>query len=614
MTELTPLLCVALVSITGTIRNVSCAIRTKRAAGRPTPAHPVLFAAGETITLATPVPEAQAAAAFTADTERRIITGLVLPYGEVGHATVNSQPMAIYAQAGSVRLPADLGRVKLVDQHQQPPQVVGYGVAAHETAQGLSMSFRVGTTPEGDRALLMASERLADAFSVELSQLQLDSPRPSDGASLVRDSYLTAVAQLGIPAFASARVASVVAALNTNPTGDTTMTAEQRARLAELLAMNARTAEQEQEFQTLTQLAVQEAATAQPDNQQQPAQQQQAAAGAQPQLVAQLAQLLAGSVTVPGQLGQPQLAGVPAGLVADQPGAGGGTVRPLTDLYAATARVLSGQSSPAAEAALADITVTANPYVAGADGYAGQLWAGLNYTRKFTPLLQSGELRNWKGNGWKWTTTPQVADYAGDKAAVTSNAPATTNVPWTAARLAGAHDIDRKFTDFGDTEFIASYYEALTMDYAIKSDAKARAFIIASATAGAAAGAVGLLRAAALVASRVNAATNDAGVDYVLCNDVDKLGLLTTSAANVPAFLADFIGIEPGKFIGTSAVAAGTVIAGNKNAGEFKELPGVPVRVENVVNLPNGGIDGGLFGYYATLLHMPTGIQSATWT
>jgi hypothetical protein len=605
-------LVVDLASRIGTVCTAIHSGRTRIAVAGQLLEEAVLFAADNTVSLTVPVPVATAAAAPTTDTNARTITGMVLPYGETGDATVNGEAHQLVAGPTSVRLPADLSRIKLVDQHQQPPRPIGYATAAENTPDGLRMTFRVGNTPEGDRALLEASEHLADAFSVELSQLQLN------GAQIA-DSLLSAVALLGIPAFASARVASVTAALNTNTRG-TTMTPEQRARLAELLAMSGRTAEQEAEFQQLTQLAVTEAAqTTDPQQQPQPQPQQppagQAAAGAS---TLQLGNGQTLQLDGNGQLqllaGQPagQLAAVPAAFGDQQPQATG-TGRPLGDLYAAMARVARGESRAEAEAALADITVTANPYVAGADGYAGRLWQGLDYTRKFVPLMRPGELTSWKGNGWRWNVAPQVADYAGDKAAVTSNAATTTNAPWTAARLAGAHDIDRKFRDFGDEEFMQAYYEAMTLDYALKSDQKARAWIIANATAGAAAGAVGLLRAAAIVAARVNSATNDAGVDYVLCNDVDKIGLLATTAASVPAFLADFLNIDPGKFIGTSAVPAGTVIAGNKNAGEFKELGGVPIRVE-VVNITNGGIDGGLFGYYATLLHMAGAIQSATWT
>lgn len=529
-------------------------------------------------------------AGVAADVASRTITGLIIPWEEYGDTSVGR----VIAGRGSIRLPADPSRVKLVDHHQDPPRAIGYGTAFTDTPAGIQGSFHVGATPEGDRALLEAGERLTDAFSVELSQLQLQGDR-------ITDSMLSATALLGVPAFANARVVSVTAAsTQQNPTQEgITMTEEQRARLAELLGMNQRTPEQETEFQQLQLLAAQTVAQAPPADQ--PAPPAQAAAGATPELVAGVvAQLQAGG----------QLAALPAGLNAG--GAGGGEQqRPLSDLYAAMTRVARGESRPGLEAALTSITQGSNAFTTQ-DQYAGQLWQALNYNRRFINMLTTGELRSYKGNGWKWGVAPAVAAYAGDKAAVPSNAPTTVNVPWTAQRLAGAHDLDRKFRDFGDDDFFQAYYEAMTLSYAMLSDQAARDFVIASATAGAAVTG-GLLVSIAKLAARLNAAINDAGVDYVLVNDQDKIGLLSVSASSVPAFLEDFVGIKPGQFIGTPAVAAGTAIVGNKNAGQFLELPGSPIRAE-VVDMVNGGIDGGVFGYYATVLNMPTAIQKAAWT
>lgn len=561
-------------------------------------------AAGVTRTVTVATPE------LTAAPGTRLITGMVLPYGEVGYTSVGP----LVAGPRSVRLPAELSQVKLMDGHQQPPVAVGYAVAARDTPDGLSMDFHVPEGPEGDRALMRAGRPqdgqpgLDDALSVELSELELDGSNPPR----ILDGYLDAVAQLPIPAFRRARVASVLASLHPTDGRNPRMTPEQRARLAELLGMNQRTPEQETEFQQLTQLAVNEVTQDAPQQQAQPpATPEQAAAGGDVQLTASGLQAL-----VAGLVGQQPAAvqaglNVPGGLAAVPSGVPGGQStqpRPLSDLYASMARVLRGESRPDAEAALTDITQGGNPMVTP-DQYAGQLWSGIDYTRRFVQLMASGTLTSWKGTGWRWVTPPEVDDYAGDKAAVPSNAVDTEDEPWTAARLAGAHDIDRKFRDFGDEEFMAAYYHAMTMSYARKSDRKARLFLVANATAGAAITG-NLLKAAATVAQRVEDATDGATADWIMVNNADKLALLDLNNDAVPAFLAQY-NIDPGKFIGTTDVPAGTVVAGNKNASEFKELPGSPIRVETV-NIVNGGIDGGVFGYYATLLHEAAGLQKAT--
>src|SRR5690606_1846253 len=72
--------------------------------------------------------------------------------------------------------------------------------------------------------------------------------------------------------------------------------------------------------------------------------------------------------------------------------------------------------------------------------------------------------------------------YSGDKADVPSNAVSTEPVEIAAQRIAGAHDIDRKYHDFGDQGFWQSYVAAMTESYAVQSDAAVMAQVTAAAT------------------------------------------------------------------------------------------------------------------------------------
>ena len=367
------------------------------------------------------------------------------------------------------------------------------------------------------------------------------------------------------------------------------MTDEQRARLTELLANPNRTDEENTELRQLMDVAAGDAGMScqtvdAPEPDAQAAQPATVAASAQPQLAA----------SVPGSL--------PSGQRRQR--------HSLRELYAAQARVLSGQSRPQLEAALSNITNTANIWVTGTE-YDGELWSGLDYQRRWVPLMTPGELTNYKGTGWRWDVAPEVADYAGDKAAVPSNSPTTEAAEWEAARLAGAHDIDRKYADFGDAEFIASYFHAMTESYARQSDAKARAFLISTAVSAGAAG-VGMFRAAAVAAQAVDDATGGGTVDYFLVNSADRLALLDMTESEIPAYLEAF-GVTPDKFIPTPGVPSLTVIAGNRQSTKFRELSGSPIRVE-AINMANGGIDGGVFGYYATQELVDGGVSSATFT
>lgn len=527
-----------------------------------------------------------------ASTETRVIEGLALPFGATGQTTIG--PITTTAQSRVV-LPEDLRRVKLVDEHRQPPVAIGYATDARMTEAGLVLAFHVGATPEGDAALLQAAEGVRDAFSVELVDLELTA-----SGELVAGT-LTAVALVTVPAYADARVSRVAASQNpatvATTDGRIPMTDEQRARLAELIALNSRTPEQEAEYVQLVQLA---AAEATPD----PAPAPQAQSSEPP-----ASQAAAAATPTAMAAAHP---GVPAGLPL--PGGRAASPRPIAELYAAMSRVLTGVSRPQMEAALADITQGGNLYVSS-NGYEGELWSGVQTERTWVPLMTAGELRNYKGSGWRWVVRPAVADYAGDKADVPSNSPTTENAEWTAARLAGAHDIDRKFWDFGDTEFIASYFEAMRESYAVKSDAKARAFIIANATLATAtvpdntATLFDMALALKLEMEQEDATTGVvAGTpDFYVVNSLDYRALLGTDANSVPAFL-DVLGIDPSKFRATASVASGTVVAGVKAASQFKELPGSPIRVETV-SISDGGMDGGLFGYYATFLNNASGIK-----
>ena len=508
----------------------------------------------------------------SASTASRTITGMVVPYGVYG----NTSAGRLAVRAGAVRLPADLSRVKLVDQHQRPAVAVGYATAAQSRADGLYMTFQLGTTAAADAVLQEAGERTRDGLSVELDDLTVDA------SATVVDGLLTAVAAVAIPAFTDARVTNLAASNE----GDS-MHCQSCGHVHALTAACVAPA--------LT------ASTPAPE----PVQPAQPAPAPQP---------------APQPAPEPvQPAGAPAMMAAlATPGHTMQGAAHDSEVYAALGRVARGESrSPMLEAALSDI-INTNVYdVVGQDSYVGRLWSGNTYRRRFVPLLRSGRLTSWKVTGWKWGVAPEVDDYAGDKAAVPSNAPTVLPAETTAARLAGGHDLDRKFRDFGDTEFLQAYFEAMTESYAKKSDAKALAFILAQAALNAAvptASGANLIQAAIQAENALVDAFDDDGIqaDYVLVNRADRLSLLDMTNNSAPAY-AEALGFDFGKMIGTNAVAAGTVVAGVKGAGTFYELGETPIRVE-ALDIARGGVDEAVFGYYATLQHDVRGFQRVTLT
>lgn len=527
------------------------------------------------------------------DRARRMIFGTLFHYGEIGHTTAG--PLYV-ADASAIELPPvdQLAGVELTREHTD--EVRGHLATLDDDGRRVYVGIRVVDGPRGDAALDEADpanpRRVRAGLSFVLADADIE-PDPTLGAGRVVTSRLHRIGQVRDPAFNSARVDRVAASRTATPaennrqeTGN--MTAEQRARLAELIAQQNLTDAERTELDELTMLAVNEAA--QPED---PAETPAETPAEAPAQVAASRRIQ----TVPG--------GVPhrAGRTSEQAGA----YSRFCDTVTRALRP-GGGGLRTIEAAFSDVTPTTNPGTE-APAWSGELWSGLQYEPEWAPLLASGDLTSWEGSGWRWVTKPVMADYAGDKAAVPSAVLATEPGTYEAARMACGHDIDRKFYDFpGGAAFLQSYGEAAREDWAVKLDDKVRAYIIANATAYGAA-TTSLLKAAALALFGVKANTRSRGT-FIAVNDADFLNLLDVNADAVPAFLEMF-NVDPGKFVYTPDIPAGTVVAGVKQAATVRTLPGSPIRVD-AQHLANGGVDSAFFGYWAIEEHHETGIVKTT--
>lgn len=487
------------------------------------------------------------------DTGGRTITGMVIPYDVVGSTSLG--PLTV--KAGAVRLPEDLSRVKLFLDHDRT-MPVGWAIAAHDGPDGLLMSFKIGEGETGDRVLSEASPSspLRDGLSVELDGITFT----DDSETVVADSFLRGVAVVPVPAFDDARVQSVAASHNH---GGTVADTPKGTPM--------------QDNPTATVDASTDAGTSQP----------------------------APSTPSPAAPA-PSPASAPAGLVAAAAPARRSFDHP-SEFYAAMVSRHTQSATPELLAALSDITQGAASE-ANAPQFVGELWDGVRYERRVVPLLGSGTLTSYTVNGWRWVVKPAVAAYTGDKAAVPSNAATTAAVTEDAERLAGAHDIDRKFRDFNDTAFFQSYYEAMTESYARLSDAAAVDALEAGATlVNNAHVSDGLFGAIATGIAAIDTATNAAST-FVLVNKADLISaLLPLTNMDVPAYL-DLLGIDPSRIVAHPSMTAGKTLVGTREAATFYELPGSPIRVE-AVDMVKGGIDAGVFGYYAVLINDADGLQ-----
>lgn len=168
-----------------------------------------------------------AAELFSADLDKRTITGLMVPWNKV-----NSGTYAKWRFGKDSLTWSSLDRIKLnLDHDRRNP--VAYCMKAWSTPRGLMGTFKVGTHAAGDEALLNAAEKIKDGFSIEVSfPAGAESWSVTEvGDDFVRDVHngqLTGCALTAAPSFDDARLTSVRASRNTNGKGGPAMADEDK--------------------------------------------------------------------------------------------------------------------------------------------------------------------------------------------------------------------------------------------------------------------------------------------------------------------------------------------------------------------------------------------------
>lgn len=156
------------------------------------------------------------AATFAADRETRTLTGVLLPFGAVSRVAADpkSGRTARFSFAeGTVTLP-DPGDVVLNYGHDIESLAAQVGIATELTAKpdGIHAKFRIARTPEGDRVLALAEDRILRAFSAEV-----EGEFVADGGGIqhAKATALTGAAVVRKPAFVGAQITSVAASATT---------------------------------------------------------------------------------------------------------------------------------------------------------------------------------------------------------------------------------------------------------------------------------------------------------------------------------------------------------------------------------------------------------------
>ena len=138
-----------------------------------------------------------------ADTERRIVSGLVAPYGEVGYTSAGP----VVFERGSIAIP-DPTKIKLLSQHQQD-KPVGRAISFSDSTEGVYGSFKLSSSTRGQDALVLAQENLVSGLSVGVD---VTASKPMGEYLLVTAAVLKEVSLVESAAFSSASVTDIAAA------------------------------------------------------------------------------------------------------------------------------------------------------------------------------------------------------------------------------------------------------------------------------------------------------------------------------------------------------------------------------------------------------------------
>jgi HK97 family phage prohead protease len=138
-----------------------------------------------------------------ADTERRMISGKIAPYNEVGYTSAGP----VVFERGSISIP-DVTKIKLLMQHDST-KPVGRATYSSDDENGMYASFKISSSSRGQDALVLAQENLVSGLSVGVD---VSASKQMKGYLLVTAAVLKEVSLVESAAFDSAAVTDIAAA------------------------------------------------------------------------------------------------------------------------------------------------------------------------------------------------------------------------------------------------------------------------------------------------------------------------------------------------------------------------------------------------------------------
>jgi HK97 family phage prohead protease len=152
---------------------------------------------------------------LTANTSKREISGLIVPFNSAGYTSAGE---VVFEKGAFGNITAS--KIKLLRDHDIA-QPVGRMIQVNETAQGLEATFKLGSSTRAQDTLLEASEGLKDGLSIGA---KLDQWSEKDGVIYVSAATIKEVSVVTEPAFSEARIALVASATEPEQEKETVMT------------------------------------------------------------------------------------------------------------------------------------------------------------------------------------------------------------------------------------------------------------------------------------------------------------------------------------------------------------------------------------------------------
>jgi HK97 family phage prohead protease len=138
-----------------------------------------------------------------ADGDRRMISGKIAPYNEVGYTSAGP----VVFEKGSIAIP-DATKIKLLMQHDST-KPVGRATNFSDNTDGVYASFKISSSSRGQDAILLAQENLVSGLSVGVD---VSASKQMKNYLLVTAAVLKEVSLVESAAFETAAVSDISAA------------------------------------------------------------------------------------------------------------------------------------------------------------------------------------------------------------------------------------------------------------------------------------------------------------------------------------------------------------------------------------------------------------------